>query len=237
MKSSACSVKEEWESFSKQSKARLDRFVALKMIRAGAGARAQDLARFEAEAQAVAAIEHPNIIQIFEIGEHGGMPFCSLEYLSGGSLARQIGAKPQPPAEAARVVLTLARAMVVAHERGIIHRDLKPANVLLSKDGTLKITDFGLVKRLEDNSSQTRTGAILGTPNYMSPEQANGETHRIGPATDQYALGTILYELLTGRPPFHGTSALETLDQVRKKEPVPPSQLQPKVPPTWKQSA
>ena len=214
----------------KAKQVRLDRFVALKMIRAGAGARPQDLARFEAEAQAVAAIEHPNIVRIFEIGEHGGMPFCSLEYLSGGSLAKLIGGKPQPPAEAARIVSTLAAGMVVAHQRGIIHRDLKPANVLIAHDGTLKVTDFGLVKRLEDDSSQTRTGAILGTPSYMSPEQANGQTHQIGPPADQYALGAILYELLTGRPPFQGTSVLNTLEQVRKKEPVPPSQLQTKIP-------
>ncbi len=209
---------------------RLGRFVALKMIRAGAGARPQDLIRFEAEAQAVAAIEHPNIVRIFEIGEHGGMPFCSLEYLSGGSLAKKIGGKPQPPADAAHIVATLASAMEVAHKRGIVHRDLKPANVLIAHDGTLKVTDFGLVKRLEDDSSQTRTGAILGTPSYMSPEQANGQTHQIGPPADQYALGAILYELLTGRPPFQGTSVLDTLEQVRKKEPVPPSQLQTKIP-------
>jgi eukaryotic-like serine/threonine-protein kinase len=214
----------------KAKQARLGRFVALKMIRAGAGARPQDLARFEAEAQAVAAIEHPNIVRIFEIGEHGGMPFCSLEYLSGGSLAKLIGGKPQPPAVAAQIVATLASAMDVTHKRGIIHRDLKPANVLIAHDGTLKVTDFGLVKRLEDDSSQTRTGAILGTPSYMSPEQANGQTHQIGPPADQYALGAILYELLTGRPPFQGTSVLDTLEQVRKKEPVPPSQLQTKIP-------
>jgi tetratricopeptide (TPR) repeat protein len=209
---------------------RLGRLVALKMIRSGAGVRPADLARFEAEAQAVAAIEQPNIVHIFEIGEHGGMPYFSLEYLSAGSLAKVIGGKPQSPAEAARIVSTLAGAADVAHKRGIIHRDLKPANVPLSHDGTLKITDFGLVKRLESDSSQTRTGSILGTPSYMSPEQARGETHNVGPAADQYALGAILYELLTGRPPFHGTSVLDTLDQVRQKEPVPPSQLQTKVP-------
>ncbi len=211
--------------------ARLDRFVALKMIRAGAGARPQDLARFEAEAKAVAAIEHPNIVRIFEIGEHGGMPYCSLEFLPGGTLSRKIGGKPQPAREAARIVELLARAIAVVHKAGIIHRDLKPANVLLAADETPKITDFGLVKRLEDDSSHTRTGSILGTPSYMSPEQARGETHQIGPAADQYALGAILYELLTGRPPFQGVSVLDTLDQVRKSEPVPPSQLQPKLPP------
>ena len=214
----------------KARQVRLDRFVALKMIRAGAGARPQELARFEAEAQAVAAIEHPNIVRIFEIGEYADMPFCSLEYLSGGSLAKLIGGKPQPVAEAARILTTLASAMEVAHKRGIVHRDLKPANVLIAADGTLKVTDFGLVKRLEDDSSQTRSGSILGTPNYMSPEQAKGETHIVGPAADQYALGAILYELLTGRPPFQGASVLDTLDQVRQKEPVPPSQLQTKVP-------
>jgi eukaryotic-like serine/threonine-protein kinase len=209
---------------------RLDRFVALKMIRAGAGARPQDLVRFEEEAKAVAAIEHPNIIRIFEIGEYGGMPYCSLEFLAGGSLTKKIGGKPQPVDEAARIVETLCSAMEVAHQHKIIHRDLKPANVLLAADGTLKITDFGLVKRLEGDSSQTRSGTILGTPSYMAPEQARGETHNVGPAADQYALGAILYELLTGRPPFQGASVLDTLDQVRSKEPVPPSQLQPKVP-------
>ena len=214
----------------KARQVRLDRFVALKMIRAGAGARPQDLLRFESEAQAVAQIDHPNIIQIFEISEYGGMPYCSLEFLAGGSLAKKIGGKPQPVDEAARIVETLASAMMVAHQHKIIHRDLKPANVLLAADGTLKITDFGLVKRLEGDSSQTRSGTILGTPSYMAPEQARGENQTVGPAADQYALGAILYELLTGRPPFQGASVLDTLDQVRSKEPVPPSHLQPKVP-------
>jgi tetratricopeptide (TPR) repeat protein/tRNA A-37 threonylcarbamoyl transferase component Bud32 len=209
---------------------RLDRFVALKMIRAGAGARQEDLARFEAEARAVAGIEHPNIVRIFEIGEHDALPYFSLEYLSGGSLAKRIEGKPLPVAEAARIAEVLARAMSVAHQRGVVHRDLKPANVLISSDGTLKISDFGLVKRLESDSSQTRTGSILGTPSYMAPEQARGETHEVGPAADQYALGATLYEMLTGRPPFRGASVLDTLDMVRTKEPVAPSQLQPKVP-------
>jgi tetratricopeptide (TPR) repeat protein len=209
---------------------RLDRLVALKMIRAGAGARPSDLARFEAEARAVAAIEHPNIIRIFEIGEYGGLPYFSLEFLAGGSLAKRIDGKPQPAAEAARIIEVLARAMDVAHRRGIIHRDLKPANVLIAADGTLKIADFGLAKRLEDDSGQTRSGSILGSPSYMAPEQARGETHQLGPAVDQYALGAILYELLTGRPPFQGMSVLDTLDMVRHKEPVRPTQLLPKIP-------
>jgi serine/threonine protein kinase/tetratricopeptide (TPR) repeat protein len=209
---------------------RLDRFVALKMIRAGAGARPEDLARFESEAKAVAAIEHSNIVKIFEIAEQDGLPYFSLEYLSGGSLASKIGGKPQPVDEAARIVEVLANAMHVAHQHKVIHRDLKPANVLLAADGTLKISDFGLVKRLETDSGQTRSGSILGTPSYMAPEQARGEGQAVGPAADQYSLGAILYELLTGHPPFQGTSPFETLDMVRHKEPVAPSQLQPKTP-------
>lgn len=209
---------------------RLDRYVALKMIRAGAGALPEDLLRFEAEAKAVAAIEHANIVKIFGIGEQDGRPYFSLEFLAGGSLAKQIGGKPQPVDEAARIVEVLARAIAVAHQHGVIHRDLKPANVLVAADGTLKITDFGLVKRLEGDSGQTRSGSILGTPSYMAPEQAWGENQQVGPASDQYSLGAILYELLTGRPPFQGTSVLDTLDMVRNKEPVAPSQLQPRTP-------
>ena len=208
----------------KARQTRLDRLVALKMIRAGAGARPGDLIRFEAEARAVAAIDHPNIIQIHEIGEYGGLPYFSLEYLAGGSLAGRIDGKPQPVAESARIVEVLARAIDVAHRRGIIHRDLKPANILLAADGTPKIADFGLAKRLEGDSSQTRTGSILGSPSYMAPEQATG-AEKVGPAADQYALGAILYELVTGRPPFRGASILETLDLVRNQVPVPPSQL------------
>jgi eukaryotic-like serine/threonine-protein kinase len=208
----------------------LERSVALKMIRAGAGARPEDIVRFQAEAKAVAGIEHNNIVKIFGIGEQDGLPYFSLEYLSGGSLAQKVGGKPQPADEAARIVEILARAIHVAHGRKVIHRDLKPANILIADDGTLKITDFGLVKRLEGDSKQTRSGSILGTPSFMAPEQAKGDSQAVGPAADQYALGAILYDLLTGRPPFQGTSVLDTLDMVRGKEPVPPSQLQPKTP-------
>ncbi len=207
---------------------RLDRFVALKMIRSGA--RSQDLVRFETEAKAVAAIEHANIVKIFEIAEQDGLPYLSLEFVAGGSLAKKIGGKPQPVAEAARIVEVLARAIFVAHQHSVVHRDLKPANVLLAADGTPKITDFGLVKRLEGDSGQTRTGSIVGTPSYMAPEQARGEGQNVGPAADQYSLGAILYELLTGRPPFQGASVLDTLEMVRSREPVAPSQLQPKTP-------
>ena len=204
---------------------RLRRPVALKMILAGEHADPAELARFQSEALAVAQLQHPNIVQIHEVGEHDGLPFFSLEYLAGGSLHRKIRREPQPPNEAARLVETLARAVQYAHAHGIVHRDLKPANVLLAEDGTPKVTDFGLAKAVEDDSSRTRTGTILGTPSYMAPEQARGAVHEIGPPADVYALGAILYELLTGRPPFQGASVLDTLEQVRSREPVPPSQL------------
>jgi eukaryotic-like serine/threonine-protein kinase len=208
---------------------RLDRLVALKMIRAGAGAGPSDLARFEAEARAVAAIDHPNIIKIFEIGEHDGRPYFSLEFLEEGSLSQRIDGKPQPVDDAARIVETLARAMDVAHRRGIVHRDIKPANILLGADGTPKIADFGLVRRLEADSGETGTGSILGSPSYMAPEQTTG-AEKAGPAADQYALGATLYEMLTGRPPFRGSSTIDTIDLVRNTEPVPPSQLLPRMP-------
>ncbi len=209
---------------------RLKRVVALKMILGGAHAGASDLARFRTEAEALAHLQHPNIVQVYEVGEHDGLPFFSLEFCDGGSLAAQLAGTPRQPAEAARIVLTLAQAMHAAHQRGVIHRDLKPANVLLTADGTLKITDFGLAKRLDDDSGQTKSGAILGTPSYMAPEQAQGRLQDIGPATDVYALGAILYELLTGRPPFRAATALDTVLQVLSVEPVPPTQLQPGVP-------
>jgi tetratricopeptide (TPR) repeat protein/tRNA A-37 threonylcarbamoyl transferase component Bud32 len=209
---------------------KLNRLVALKMVLAGAHASPQQLARFYTEAEAVARLQHPNIVQIYEVGECEGLPFFSLEYVGGGTLTQQIDGKPRPPREAAATVELLAGAMAVAHERGIMHRDLKPANVLLTPDGQPKITDFGLAKRIEDDSSQTKSGTLMGTPSYMSPEQARGETRNIGPLADQYSLGAILYELLTGRPPFVGPTVLDTLFQVRNQEPVPPSRLQPKCP-------
>jgi eukaryotic-like serine/threonine-protein kinase len=209
---------------------RLDRVVALKMILAGAHASADQIARFHTEARAVAQIQHPGIVQIHEDGDHEGLPYFSLEFVPGGSLAQLIAGKPKPPNSAAAMVMELCRAMAEAHKRGIIHRDLKPANVLLTLDGKPKITDFGLAKQMEGDSQQTRTGAIMGTPSYMAPEQAWGQTHEIGPLSDQYALGAILYEMLVGRPPFQGATALETLELARNQEPVPPTRLQPKLP-------
>jgi tetratricopeptide (TPR) repeat protein len=208
----------------------LDRLVALKMILSGGHAGATELLRFRTEARAVAQLHHPNIIQIHEVGELDGCPYFSLEYLDGGCLADRIVVAPLPPVEAATLVRALADAMDCAHRAGIIHRDLKPGNILLSSDGTPKITDFGLAKRLEPDTGQTRTGAVLGTPSYMAPEQAEGKTHEIGPAADIYALGAVLYDLITGRPPFRGESVLDTLEQVRTVEPVPPSRHQAMLP-------
>jgi serine/threonine-protein kinase len=208
----------------------LGRTVALKMVLAGAHAGSEQLARFYAEAQSIAHLHHPDIVQIYEIGEIDGLPYFSLEYLEGGSLAQRIGGRPMVPRVAAEMLIRLARAMQAAHQKGVIHRDLKPANVLLTEDGRPKITDFGLAKRLEGDSHQTRTGAVMGTPSYMAPEQAWGLTSEIGPLADQYALGAILYEMLTGRPPFQGATPLETLELARSQEPVPPTRLQPRIP-------
>jgi serine/threonine-protein kinase len=208
----------------------LKRLVALKMILAGSHAGAHELARFRSEAEAIARLQHANIVQIYEVGDDAGRPFFSLEFVDGTSLDKKIGATPQPPREAARMAQVLAQAMDHAHRHGIVHRDLKPANVLLTHDGVLKIGDFGLAKRLEGDAGQTRTGAVLGTPSYMAPEQAQGRGRDVGPPADVYALGAILYELLTGRPPFRSTSVLDTLEQVRSREPVAPIQLQPGVP-------
>jgi serine/threonine protein kinase len=240
--------------------------VALKMIRGGAHAEPRDLARFRTEAEAVARLQHPNIVPVYEVGEQDGWAYLALEFVPGGSLARHLAGRPQPPGPSARLLETLARAVAYAHERGVIHRDLKPANVLLQQEATTdytdhtdqdkavpaspsypcdpcnpwfssspKITDFGLAKRLDPEEApaprdRTQTGEILGTPSYMAPEQTWGRPAEVGPAADVYALGAILYECLTGRPPFQAATPLDTLLQVRGEELVPPRRLVPSLP-------
>ena len=158
-----------------------------------------------------------------------GLPFVSLELLEGGSLADRLEGTPQPAGPTTELLLILASAVQVAHDAGIVHRDLKPSNVLFTEDGTPIITDFGLAKRIDSDSRQTETGQIMGSPSYMAPEQARGHTREVGPAADVYALGAILYEMLTGRPPFKGETPMETVRQVIDDEVVPPSRLVPKV--------
>ncbi len=208
---------------------RPDRFVALKMILSGGLASHSDLERFRREASVIARLNHPHLVQIYEVGEFEAVPFFSLELMEGGSLATRASGLPQPAIETARLVETLARAIHRVHEAGVIHRDLKPANILLTMDGTPKVADFGLAKRIGE-AGPTLTGNILGTPSYMAPEQASGRVEHIGPHTDVYALGAILYELLTGRPPFLGVDAWLTIRQVTDAEAVPPRRFQPAVP-------
>ena len=222
----------------------LNRLVAIKMILAGGHAGKGELARFKAEAEAVARLQHPNIVQIHDVGTQDGKPFFSLEFCEGGSLTDKLAGSPLPPTQAALLVECLARAMHAAHLQGIVHRDLKPANVLLGPArgstaggslsglpfGTPKITDFGLAKDIREQSGQTQSGAIMGTPNYMAPEQAAGKVKEIGPAADTYALGAILYECLTGRPPFRGDTPWDTVNQVLTEDPLPPSRLRRRLP-------
>ena len=206
----------------------LERDVALKMLLVGEFASPRELERFYREARAVASLSHRNIVQVHEVSELEGRPFFTMELVAGGSLAQRLAGAPQASAAAAELVSTLARAMDFAHREGIIHRDLKPANVLIAPDGTAKIVDFGLARRLEAGESLTASGAILGTPSYMAPEQVRGSP--VGPAADVYALGAILYEMLTGRPPFRSETPVATQLEVLTRDPVPPSQLNVRVP-------
>jgi hypothetical protein len=209
----------------------LDRLVALKMILAGSHAGPEHLARFRTEARAIARLRHPNIVQIYQVGEHEGKPFLALEYVEGGNLAQALAGKPWPGQRAAAFVAKLADAMHAVHAEGIVHRDLKPGNVLLDRAGEPKITDFGLAKRLESTASgPTITGIVLGTPSYMAPEQTGGRSREIGPAADVYSLGAILYELLTGKPPFQAATPLDTMMMVVSEEPAPPRRVCPAVP-------
>jgi eukaryotic-like serine/threonine-protein kinase len=209
---------------------RLNRSCALKMILAGAHASSDEVTRFVTEAEAIARLEHTSIVQIRHIGDADGLPFLELEYVSGGSLDQQLDGTPWPALRAARLAEQVALAIAEAHRQGIVHRDLKPSNVLMAAAGTPKVGDFGLAKMLDSRAGLTQSESVMGSPSYMAPEQAQGQAKQAGPAVDVYAVGAILYELLTGRPPFHGTTALETLEQVKTTEPVPPSRLVPGLP-------
>jgi serine/threonine-protein kinase len=209
---------------------RLNRTVALKMLLAGAHAGPDELARFRREAEAVAALRHPNIVQVHDAGEAAGLPYFTMECVEGGSLAESLAGQPQAPRRAAELVATLAAAVQFAHQSGFLHRDLKPANVLLTADGVPRITDFGLARSIHAGPQVTQSGACLGTPSYMAPEQALGRASAVGPAVDIYALGGMLYEMLTGRPPFAGETTAATLQLVIAADPAPPSRLNARVP-------
>jgi serine/threonine-protein kinase len=202
----------------------LNRVVALKMILTGR-AGPDGMERFRAEAEVIGRLQHVNIVQVYEIDEHEGQPFYALEYCPNGNLTKRLDGKPLPARDATELVRDLAKAITAVHRAGIVHRDLKPQNVLLAADGTPKITDFGVAKTTTGVGSHTQTGAILGTPGYMAPEQAEGHTKDVGPTADVWALGAILYECLTGRPPFLAATPVETMRQVLDQDPLPPRVL------------
>jgi len=209
---------------------RLNRTVALKMLADGAWAGSEGLERFLREAETVAGLHHPNIVQLYDAGGRQGRAYFTMELIDGGSLAQRLRGARQPSREAAALVATVAEAVQAAHAGRVVHRDLKPSNILLTSDGTPKVTDFGLARWMEPGPALTLTGAAVGTPSYMAPEQARGETHTVGPSADVYSLGAILYELITGQPPFRGETAAQTRLQVIAQEPVPPSRLNAAVP-------
>jgi hypothetical protein len=204
--------------------------VALKMILAGQLATPAEVQRFRREAENAAGLEHPHIVPIYEVGEADGQHFFSMKLIEGGSLNQGLARFANDPRAAARLMAGVARAVHHAHQRGILHRDLKPGNILLDNDGQPHVTDFGLAKRLAGGAGQTQSGAVVGTPGYMAPEQAAGQGKRLTTAADVYGLGAVLYELLTGRPPFRAGTALETLMQVLHEEPAPPARVRPGVP-------
>ena len=209
---------------------RLNRIIALKMVLTGGYAVPQERQRFRREAEAVATLQHPNIVQIYDVGDADGRPFFTMEYVDSGSLARKLAGTPLPAREAAALVATLAAAVEAAHRGGIVHRDLKPANVLLTAAGVPKVSDFGLARRLDGDTGLTGTGNAVGTSSYMAPEQARGQVDAAAPAADIYSLGAILYEVLTGRPPFKAETAAETVHQLLSQDPVSPSRLNGRVP-------
>lgn len=208
----------------------LDRLAAIKLIKSGELADDDEVRRFHVEAQAAACLDHPGIVPVYEVGEQDGQHFLALAYIDGQSLWHSVKQSPLPPREAARLIEQVATAIHYAHERGIVHRDLKPQNILINSQGHPKVTDFGLAKKQERDSGLTATGQVLGTPGYMPPEQVNGHSELVGPLADVYSLGATLYCLLSGRPPFQAATAVETMLQVLKVNPVPPRQLNPAIP-------
>jgi serine/threonine-protein kinase len=207
----------------------LNREVAVKMILRGQFATQLDRERFETEAQSAAKLDHPGIVPVYEVGEIEGRPYFSMKHVAGTTLAQRLAQGPLPPREAARILATVARAIHFAHMRGVLHRDLKPSNILLDANGEPHVTDFGLAKQLTaDGETVTKTGMMLGTPAYMAPEQAAGIRGQVGPQSDVYSLGVILYHMLTGRPPFQAASPAEMMLLVLEQDPVPPRMLNPK---------
>ncbi|MCC9606546.1 bifunctional serine/threonine protein kinase/MFS transporter [Blastopirellula sp. JC732] len=207
----------------------LDRIVAVKMVLRDRLASSEDQARFRSEAEAAARIEHPTIVPIYEVGEIDRRCYFTMKYVQGETLSDRIARGPMPPRETAMLLKQVADAVHCAHQQGVLHRDLKPSNILLDESGRPLVTDFGLAKRTSDGIDLTRTGAILGTPTYMAPEQAAGNRGRIGPVSDVYSLGTILYAMLTGRPPFQGDSPVDVVLKVLEQDPPPPREINPKV--------
>jgi eukaryotic-like serine/threonine-protein kinase len=200
----------------------LGRTVALKMILRGALASDADVARFQSEAEMAARLEHPNIVPLYEVGQFDGQPYFSMKWIAGTTLAKRLADGPLPPREAAEILAPICRAVHFAHTQGVLHRDLKPSNILIDEANRPHVTDFGLAKRLADDGTLTHSGAVVGTPSYMAPEQAGGQRGEIGPASDIYSLGAILYQMLTGRPPFQAASPVDTVLMVLEQEPLPP---------------